>query len=99
MMLRRRMPIAAPGDTGAATNQSSSGPRWTIAAIIRRTSDSASTGGAVPVTPQMPHTSLLYRGLGDRATSARQYLQASSRHVRRFFRGSVLLRDFISAIG
>src|ERR1700735_5456937 len=52
MMLRRRIPMAAPAETKAP---SSSGPRRTIASSIRPNTAALSSLGSSPTTPQIPH--------------------------------------------
>src|SRR5271156_3391887 len=55
-MLRRRMPAA----TGEARRMpSSSGPRWTMASIMRRTMASPASRDSIPTTPQIPHIRVL----------------------------------------
>src|SRR5712692_3596927 len=59
MMLSRRIPSASPGARASpARKPSSSGPRWSIAAVIARTRDSASALREANATPHIPHTLL-----------------------------------------
>src|SRR5258708_31065462 len=60
MMLSRRIASTNLGARAWPVRKpSSSGPRWRIAAVIRRTRDSASALREANATPHIPHTLLL----------------------------------------